>query len=115
MAQKTSQVYVDLDGETLECEPGGAIDVGGVMREAVVSDTGRVHYTERTKQSTVTVTLIHLATTDLAAINAFAGTLTYRTDTGVRYIISDAFVTEMGQLSNGAVEVSFAGSPAVQA
>lgn len=112
MPQKTSQVYIDLDGETLECEPGGSIDIGGVERETVVSDSGRVHFTERTKPSRVKVTLIHLASVDLKRINDFKGTLTYRTDTGARWVISDATNLMVGELANGAAEAEFAGSPA---
>ncbi|HLS32163.1 MAG TPA: phage tail tube protein [Brevibacterium sp.] len=115
MAKVTGRVTVKINGETLRSAPGASIQVGGVTREAVPNDQGTVDYRETTAAAEVSATLVHVAETDLIALRDFVGgTVNYETDTGVTYVIGDAFVTELGELSEGEVEVTFSGNPAEQ-
>lgn len=115
MAKSTGRVSVKVNGVTLRSAPGASIKIGGVTREAVPNDQGTVDYRETTEAAEVSATLIHTAETDLIGLRNFVGgTVNFETDTGVVYVVGDAFVTELGELSEGEVEVTFGGNPAEQ-
>ena len=56
---------------------------------------------------------MHLADTDLQKIRDFKdGVVVFRTDTGAGFSVGEAFMTELGDLSSGELDVSFEGNPA---
>lgn len=115
MAQVTGRVTVKLNGASLKSRPGASIDIGGVTREPVENDQGTVDYRETTRASVVTCTLVHTSDLDLIALRNFVnGTLLFECDSGPKYVVPGAFVQEIGELSEGEVEVTFGGSPAEQ-
>lgn len=114
--KSTGRVTVKMNGATLRSRPGASINIGGVTREEVENDQGTVDYRESTKASEVTATLVHTAETDLIALRNFVGgTINFETDTGAVYVVGGAFTKEVGDLSEGEVEVTFGGNPAEQA
>lgn len=116
MAKKTGRVTIKLDGAPLVSKPGASLQIGGVQREPDTSDQGQVFYKETIVHAMVNATMIHTSETDLLALRDFAGgTLNFECDTGVVYVIDGAFTTELGDLSNGEVDISLAGLPAEQA
>ena len=113
MAQVTGRVTIKINGETLRSKEGASIHLGGVKRTPVVTDQGEVHYTEKFEESAVVCTLVHLATTDIKAIQAFKdGSLLYAADSGASWVLSNAFFAEMNPLQNGEFQVTFNGSAA---
>lgn len=110
----TGRIKVKVDGELLRSKPGATLQIGGVKRKPVPNDQGTVDYMEETAPAQVKATLIHVAGTDLRAINDFVdGTVIFETDTGHVFTIPDAFCEELGELKEGEVEVTFGGSPTV--
>lgn len=116
MAQKTGRVKIKLDGATLRSKAGASLQIGGTRREADTDDQGRVYYREMDTPATVSCTLIHTSDTDLIALRDFKdGTINFECDTGTVYTIGGAFMTELGELSNGEVDFNGAGQAAEQA
>lgn len=114
--QNTGRVTVKMNGDTLRSEAGASLQYGGVTREAVPNDQGTVDYRETTQPAQVTATLIHVSGTDLEALRNFTdGVVNYETDTGKVYTIPGAFVSEVGELSEGTLDVTFMGNPAEEA
>jgi hypothetical protein len=108
----TGRVKVKVDGDLLRSKSGASIQLGGVKRTPVPNDQGTVDYKEETVPAEVKCTLVHVGTTDLPAIRAFAGgNVIYETDTGIVYTVPNAFFQEMGELKDGEVEVTFGGDP----
>jgi hypothetical protein len=116
MAKATGRVSVKVNGETLRSKPGASIKIGGVTREDEPNDQGTVDFREQTEPAEVKATMVHVSTTDLIALRNFVnGTVNYETDTGVVFTVGGAYAKEVGELSNGEVEVIFGGNPAEQA
>lgn len=114
--QNTGRVTVKVNGDTLRSRPGASLTYGGVTREAVENDQGGIDYRESTQAGGVTCTLVHVSSTDLEALRNFRdGVVNYETDTGKVYVIPGAFTTEIGELSEGTLDVTFMGQPAEEA
>ncbi len=115
MAQKTGRVFIKLGADPLRSKAGARLQIGGVQREMDIADDGTVFYMERIVPSQIVCTLIHVAETDLEALRAFRdGTIEFRCDTGRIYTVADAAFLSAGDLTNGEIEVTFGGAPAVQ-
>ena len=122
--QNTGRVTVKINGDTLRSRPGG-VTLDDYMRamwvrhgatEAVDNDQGGIDYRESTQAGGVSCTLVHVSSTDLEALRNFRdGVVNYETDTGKVYVIPGAFMTELGELSEGTVDVTFMGQPAEEA
>ena len=111
--QNTGRVKVKMDGDVLRSKPGASLQIGGTKREAVPNDQGTVDFKESTAPAEVKCTLVHVATTDLDAIRDYSnGTVQFETDTGVAYTMPNAFCSDIGELKDGEVEVTFGGDPA---
>jgi hypothetical protein len=115
MAQATSRVFIKANGLLLRTKEGASIQGGGLVSEAVVTDSGFVDHKDNIVASEVTATLVHNAETDMESLRLLKNvTLSYETDTGVGWAISGAFVTELGALSAGEFDITFNGPPAVR-
>lgn len=113
MSQKAKRVTVKADGETYTSKPGAAIDLGGVVREDLMSDQKTVHFTEDFKPSVLKVTLIQISELDLIAIRQIKNaTILYETDIDQNFVIRGGYFKDAGELANGEVEVTFGGNPA---
>lgn len=113
MAQATSRVFIKANGLLLRSKEGASIQTGGLVSEALTVDSGFVDHKDNIVPSEVTATLVHNADTDMNALRQLKNvTLSFETDTGTGWSISGAFVTEVGALSGGEFDISFAGPPA---
>ena len=68
------------------------------------------NFAEKTKEPELECAVYHTRDTDLTAINAIRdATVVYESDTGDRYVLRSAFVTEQGELDaeNGTINVKF--------
>lgn len=116
MAQLTGIAFIKVDGVMLQSKPGAKLKLGGRKREPKVGH--KVYgYTESTEAAELDVTIYHSAATDVEALrNATAAVVLFETDTGVTYQISNAFLMESPELTDGEGEMSLKmqGDPAEQ-
>ena len=110
MPQITGKAVIRVDGEEWRTEDGAKLNPGGVTREAKVGG-GKVHgFAEKTKEPELECGVYQTRDTDLTAINDIRdATVVYESDTGDRYVLRSAFVTEQGELDaeNGTINVKF--------
>lgn len=115
MAKATGIVTIELDGETLESETGATLNVGGVNREALITETGNIFAMETRVPATIECSVLHLTGTDLTTLaNIVDGVLNFKCDTGQVYTITNAFLTEPPSLSGGKVPLKWTGRAAVK-
>jgi hypothetical protein len=113
MAKVTGRVTFEVDGEVLESEAGATINVGGVNREPVISETGKVFPMETSVPATAECSILHMTDTDLVALAALVDvTLNFKCDSGQVYTIKGAFLTEPPALSGGKASLKWAGQAA---
>lgn len=112
--QVFGKVKVSLNGDILRSKPEASLNLGLVKRTAVPNSLGRVDYKEEHTNSEVKCTLLHVADTELADIEAMTNVnLQFIGDNGVTYMIPDAFFAEAGTLNqDGEIEITFQGSKA---
>lgn len=101
MAQFLGQATIRWDGNLIETNKGASLDLGGDKRNAIV--TGRkIGYAIETVPATVECETSLEVGMSLDAIRKMTGAVvTYECDTGQRYIIRDAFVTDAITLKDG--------------
>lgn len=117
MAQVTGIVVIRMDGLSLRSKEKAKLDLGGKERTAVFADNELIGYAEKPVAAKVTATLAHTAETDLIAIrDATNVSLEFATDTGVSYLVANAFCVKPPVLTggDGDVEIEFEGRAAVQ-
>jgi hypothetical protein len=109
----TGRVTFEVDGEVLESEAGATINVGGVNREAVISETGKVFPMETSVPATIECSILHVGETDLVEIAGFVDkTLNFKCDSGQMYTVKGAFLTEPPSLSGGKASLKWSGQAA---
>jgi hypothetical protein len=102
-----------MGNETLISKPGATLQVGGINREFGMTDQMSSYYREMPVASRVKATLPHMSNTDMIALRRFKdGTLHFECDNGPVYTISNAATANLGDLSNGDVDIEFGGDPA---
>jgi hypothetical protein len=107
MAQVTGRVFLKLDGELQRSKPGAKLMFGGRTRDTVEGDDSIHGYTEKLTAPTVEFTLSHTAQTSLARLADLTDTtVTFETDTGVTYVVRNAWTSEPPDLTGGQGEVS---------
>lgn len=112
MSQQTGRVTIKLDGEALRSKPGASLQTGGIQRTGDMTDQGEFYYQEKYIPSTIKCTMPHFIDTDLPKLRAWKnGTATFVSDTGASFTVAKACVTELGDLSNGEVDVTIMGNP----
>jgi len=113
MAQATGRVTIKLNGDVIRSRAGASIQTGGIIREALTTDQGTIFYREDITPAVVTATVVHLADTDIQSLRALRDfTCAFETDTGDGWSISNAFVTEVGELSAGEFQLVINGNAA---
>lgn len=111
MAQATGRVTIKLNGDVLRSRNGASIQTGGIIREPLTTDQGAIFYREDITPAVIVATIVHLADTDIQALRSFRDfTLAFETDTGDGWSISNAFVTEVGELSAGEFQLTINGN-----
>jgi hypothetical protein len=116
MAQVTGIVKVYVNGSLQRSNEGAKLNVGGKERAA---QTGHsvYGYTEKVVPASVTFELAHMADTDLVELAATVdATVRFECDTGLTYMIANAFVSKPPELTggDGKVSMEMQGDPAVQ-
>ena len=106
--QVTGKAIIRVDGNELRTADEATLSIGGVSREAVVG-AGKVHgHTESTVAPELECTIYHTADTSLKEIAAITdATVLFEADTGRRFILTGAFVTDVPSLKvkGGEVDV----------
>lgn len=106
MSQVTGIVYVKVNGALLRSKEGAKLNLGGKERSPVVGHSV-YGFTEKVVPATVECTLAHTADTDLVALGALTGaTVQFETDTGVTFVVANAFTTKTLELKGGDGEVT---------
>jgi hypothetical protein len=109
--QATGRVTVKLNNEALRSKPGASIQLGGITRTGDVTDQGEFYYSEKNNKAVIKATMPHMSDTDLVALRKFRdGTAQFKTDSGRMYTVANACVADIGDLSNGEVEITIEGS-----
>ena len=105
--QITGKAVIRFDGKEYKTADDATLSPGGVSREPV-KGTGRVHgFTETTEAPEMECTIYHTAETSLAAIQAIDNaTVIFETDTGKRWVLTGAFVTDPLSLKTQGGEVA---------
>jgi hypothetical protein len=115
MAQQTGRVTIKLGSETLRSKPGASLQIGGIARDFDATDQMESFYRETPKAAQIKCTMPHMADTDIIALRDWKnGTAHFVTDTGRTFTVSNAAIADVGDLSNGEVEVTIGGDPAAQ-
>ncbi|PWG62860.1 phage tail tube protein [Sediminicurvatus halobius] len=112
MTQITGKATVRVDGEELLSEVGATLNVGGVEREAQLGPRGVQGYKENPVAPSIQVTVQHTGETDIVQLAGItAASVLFETDTGVTYLMREAFVTEPPELdaSAGTFALNFSG------
>lgn len=115
MPQVANKVLIFLNGTLYESKNGASLSMGGVTREPIISDNRHIGPSEGIEAASVEATFVQTADVTVANLNAFKGTLTYEQDTGVTYVIANAYSAGNAKLSKGEISVTFHGDPAEQA
>ena len=112
MPKFLGRATIRANGQVIETSKGASLDVGGVKRNPVVS--GRlVGYAEETVPAMVECETSLREGMSLATLRNLTGaTVIFECDTGQRFVIADAFITDTPTLRDGEggqVALKFAG------
>jgi len=116
MAQVTGIVKVYLNGSLKRSKEGAKLTFGGYERTPVVGHSV-YGYSEKAAPAMVEFTIAHTADTDLQELaDMVDATVKFETDTGLSYLVNNAFVTKPPELTGGEgdVAIEMAGDPAVE-
>lgn len=114
MSQVTGILKVYVDGVKYRVKDG-SLNTGGKTR-TVEKGSAVYGFVEEVTESTLDVTLVHMADTDLVQLNTLTNsTLRVETDTGQVYTVQGAWTTEPLELKwGGEVSLKMNGQPAVK-
>jgi hypothetical protein len=112
MPQFLGRATIRANGQVIETAKGASLDLGGVKRNPIVS--GRlVGYAEETVPAMVECETSLRPGMSLTALRNLTGaTIIFECDTGQRFVIADAFLTDPPTLRDGEggqVALKFAG------
>ncbi|MFM9902136.1 MAG: phage tail tube protein [Polaromonas sp.] len=106
--QVAGKVFLTINGQRLRSKEGAELETGGIKREAVVSDSGVDGYVETIVAPKVTAKVSLTNDVRLEDIQAFKdGTLTFETDTGRVFTLTNAFNEDPPKLVKGEVSLVF--------
>lgn len=116
MPQVTGRVFISVGGRRLRSKPDATLDIGGVRRDPVTSDSGVDGYTESTTAPAVNCTISHMAGVSLADLAAIRDeTMRFQTDTGIGYTIRGAWLAAPPTLGGGGeVTLAFNGVECIE-
>jgi hypothetical protein len=112
MPQFLGRATIRANGQVIETAKGASLDIGGVKRNPI--SVGRlVGFAEETVPAMVECETAMRPGLSLATFRNMAGvTVIFECDTGQRYVIADAFLTDPPTLKDGEggnVALKFAG------
>lgn len=108
--QITGKAIIRVNGSEIRSLDDATLNPGGVNREAVAG-SGKVYgYKEETTAPEVECSIAHTKNTDIVELSAIVdATLIFETDTGDKYTLREAWVSEPASLktSDGTVSLKF--------
>ncbi len=111
--QATGMVKIKIGSETLRTKPGASLQIGGIQRDFDVTDQLESYFREKGVVATLKGTIVHMSDTELVKLrDAKNFSAFFETDSGKMYTVANAAVAQLGDLSNGEVEVTISGDPA---
>lgn len=114
--QVTGIVKVYLNGSLQRSKEGAKLVMGGKERTPVTGHSV-YGYAEKVVHATIEATLAHTADVDLEELRDLVdATVKFETDTGLSYLINNAFMTKPPELTGGEgdVAIEMAGDPALE-
>lgn len=94
MGMITGKATIRWDGNVLATENGATLNPGGVNRTGE-RHGGKSYYKEDEVNPSLECNVIHDKDTDIIALSGITGaTIEFETDTGLTYILRQAFTTE---------------------
>ena len=104
--QITGRVRVTAKGKLLRTKAGAKLNLGGVSRNTQKGDSGVLGFTEETMEPSIDCVVIHASDTDLEELkNMTDESVQFETDTGVTYVLRNAWVENTIELTAGEGEV----------
>lgn len=116
MAQIFGRAFITVAGKRYNTKEGASLKFGGVSREVVVGDGGVAGYQEKLEAPQVDCTIIHSPDISLKDIQGIKdATISFDTDNGRSFVISDAFSGPAPELSRDGIKASFFGTDCKEA
>lgn len=108
MSQVTGRAIITAAGKRLATREGATLRPSTISRQGEVADTGVVGYSEKTEIPEIECTIVHTADVSLKEIEDITNaTITFDTDTGKSFVLSEAWCTGALSLSKGEVSARF--------
>lgn len=115
MSQVTGRVYVNINGARIRSKEKAKLDMGGVERTAETSDAGVDGYSEKTAVPRIECKINHTADVSLQGFIDFKdGTVTFETDTGKVFTLSNAWCAKPPSITGGEVDLVFEGTECLE-
>lgn len=106
--QIAGKVFLTVNGQRLRSKEGAKLEMGGVEREAVISDSGVDGFMEKITAPKVDCKISLTPDIRLADLQAFKdGTLVFETDTGRVYTLTGAWNAKPPSLEKGEVSLEY--------
>jgi len=106
---------ISLNNKRVQCLPTARFYEGGMRRQSLNTDQKTTGPVEEYTNAYFECTIPHHAGVDRAELRAFiGGVFVCRTDTGVAWMIEDAFTADVGELSDGSFTLRVEGPEAVE-
>ena len=113
MARVAKKMLLTVPGVgRLETLPGGEFDPGGRKGEAIITESGAVHYTEEDQPSSIKYKVPNLPGVFDALRTMPSGNVNAQDDNGQSWIVTDAFHAELPKLSGGEISGELQGNAA---
>ena len=107
MPKTTGIVKIHIDGKLVRSKDGATLETGGMERTLHVGHGVVYGASEKFKPSLLECTLVHMADTDVIALNKLAGVVArFESDVGTTYLLNNMYTTEPCKVSGGEGEVS---------
>ena len=116
MPQVFGRAFITVAGRRYNTKPGASMKFGGVSRKPVSGDGGVAGYQEELEAPQVDCTIIATADVSLKDIQSIKDvTISFDTDHGKSYVISDGFNGPVPDMSNDGIKATFYGTVATEA
>lgn len=113
MAKVTGIVWVRVNGSLIESEKGAKIIFGGKQRTAIMGADRVIGHQDEPMPGGIECTIPHTSNVDIDELRNYTGAnIKYETDTGVSWIITNAFTTDVVEMEDGKIALVMAGDPA---
>lgn len=113
--QIAGKVFLTINGQRLRSKEGASLEMGGIEREAVISDSGVDGFMEKFTAPKVDCKVSLTNDIKMADLQAFKdGTLVFETDTGRVYTVTGAWNAKPPKLEKGEVSLEFGGSECLE-